>query len=140
MDGLPWSYTGKHVYLQLISNTPLEPLDDFPSLDSWFKPKTAESPVPTLEKSADTGRYCFTRIEARLIILKFSLGGLFCTKTPYLPPRYPLQTIILALLVDIKLVTSTITKFWTMIIHLLLSSNSLLIIISIKTSQGCYCY
>ena len=55
------------VYLQLIRSTPFELLWDFPSLDSWFKPNTAESPVPTLVKSAETGRYCFIRIEARLI-------------------------------------------------------------------------
>ena len=61
------------MYLQLISNTPLEPLDDFFSFVSWFKPNTAESPVPTLEKSAETGRYCFIRNEARLIILTSAL-------------------------------------------------------------------
>ncbi len=55
--------------LQLMRRTPFDPLG-FPPV-SWLRPKTEER-VPTFEKSADIGRYCFIRIEARLILLIFS--------------------------------------------------------------------
>ena len=46
------------------------PFELFPLFCSWLRPKTEER-VPTLEKSADMGRYCFIRIEARLILKIF---------------------------------------------------------------------